>query len=229
MIVAAFETSSRIGSVALLVEEGAGEDSEHVIRCVRLENQRRHASELLPTLDVLLTEAGIDVQDLDAVCVGIGPGSYTGLRVGVATALGLSLATDASLHAVPSFEALAFEHGNTNEDYCVALDARAKGWYFARYRPGPKGIDVLEAPCLLTPSLLVERMRAASAASIDHAVADLLRGQGLDPQRFRKDPHPSAEHLLRLSLRGLRAGLHHTPFDCEPLYLRPFPAKPRRR
>ena len=99
-MIAAIETSRRIGSVAVFAD---GHSSE-----LLLAREKSHASDLLPKLEELLAPSRTSRLALERVIVGTGPGSYTGLRVGIATAQGLARATGAPLLGLSSFEALAF-------------------------------------------------------------------------------------------------------------------------
>ena len=97
MIEVALETSTRQPSVAV-------RDATRVVER-RLDRNGAHASDLLPALDALLTECGAGPRDITRIAVGIGPGSYTGLRVGIATAQGLARGTGAPLVGVSKVKA----------------------------------------------------------------------------------------------------------------------------
>jgi len=217
VITAAFETSVSPGSVALF----DGEKTHSVL----LAEGRRHASDLLPTLQHLLAESGLAPLDLQTVCVGTGPGSYTGVRVAVATALGLAHSTGANLRAVPSVEALAFDAGQSGDSLSIALDARAGCWYFAAYRREDEFVFPLEAPCVLETSDLIQRLRAAQKGCIDSAVSDLAASKGIDTSRFRSSGGARATTILRLGMHALANEGAHAYSELEPLYLRPFPVR----
>lgn len=231
-VAAGIETSSRPGSIALLRKEDEGLQ----VSCVELEDARRHASDLLPALQALLEDRALGPDALDTLCVGVGPGSFTGLRVGVATALGLARAVGARLVAVPSIEALALQHaapsGSVDETSLdVAFDARADGWYFARYRREGDDVVVLDAPGVLSRDELVAKFSTDSTARacVDAGVVELLADRGLDvdPERFVQGAVPSAESVVRLGLVRLERDGPTRPESCEPLYLRPFVVRTR--
>jgi len=94
------ETSTETGSLALL------EGGETRARA-EIDTHERHSARIIPILDRLLAEAGWTVDELEAVGAGLGPGSFTGIRVGLAVARGLSFALKIPLKGVSSFEALA--------------------------------------------------------------------------------------------------------------------------
>src|SRR6478609_6422664 len=96
----------------------------------------KHAEQLAPLIERALAEAGIVRQDLTAIAAGIGPGPYTGLRVGLVTARTLGFVLDLPVYGVCSLDALAVEAvetGAVDRDFVVATDARRKEVYLARY------------------------------------------------------------------------------------------------
>ena len=115
MIHVALETSSRPPSLAVQVGEQ--------VRTAALGESRRHASDLLPTLSGLLEEQGVAPRDVELVSVGIGPGSYTGLRVGIATALGLARGAEAPVVSIPSVAAMAYGALEVGLAMAIALAA----------------------------------------------------------------------------------------------------------
>src|SRR5688572_13321424 len=113
----ALETSARAASVAV---RHAGE-----VRAARLAPERSHASDLFPRLAELFEALGAAPGAIESVFVGTGPGSYTGLRVGIATALGLARGSGAKLVGVPSGETLAYERLAPGREAAWLLDARS--------------------------------------------------------------------------------------------------------
>src|SRR5687768_2638473 len=144
MLAAAFETSTRSPSVAL---SWKGE-----LREERLSGERPHASDLLPALDRLLVRAGKTARELGLIVVGTGPGSFTGLRVAVATALGLARGSSAALFGLPSWEAVCWSELAVGDQAVIVLDARQGGLYFAHYLRAAEGVTVLTPPCVIHPS-----------------------------------------------------------------------------
>jgi len=220
--VLAIETSSRSGSVA--VRHG-GRTVERA-----LENARAHASDLVPALDALLAPLGLGagrLGELEAIVVGTGPGSFTGLRVGVATALGLARgAADAGacprLRGVPSFEASAAAALAPGEVGTVLADARAGRVYVARYERTADDVRELRPPAALFLDELAPELAAEGALLADERTAELLR---LDPARRRPAPPPRASVLLDLGLHRLAASGPHAPGELRPLYLQAFGAR----
>ncbi|GAA1152635.1 tRNA (adenosine(37)-N6)-threonylcarbamoyltransferase complex dimerization subunit type 1 TsaB [Ornithinicoccus hortensis] len=103
---------------------------------VATQDDRRHGELLAPTLSAALDRAGVRTGDLDAVVCGVGPGPFTGLRVGVVTALVLAHAADVPVYGVCSLDAIAHDgvgSGLLDDEFLVATDARRKEVYWARY------------------------------------------------------------------------------------------------
>ena len=219
--VVALETSGRAPSVAVRCgERSASAD---------LESERAHASDLLPTVDRLLREVGARPSGIDAVLVGTGPGSYTGLRVGIATALGIARGCDARLRGVPSGETLCWAELRAGEEGTVLLDARAGEIYLARYLRTDDEVDILRAPCVLRPAEVgAEVARGGPIFGDAEALvaSNLLPGAGA---RFREGARPVARALLELGAKRLERLGPVPPADVAPLYLRPFAVRTRRR
>jgi tRNA threonylcarbamoyladenosine biosynthesis protein TsaB len=242
----ALETSSRTPSVAACELDALPIAAAPPLAAAfveeRLSGERQHASDLLPALDRLLrrlaessraergagSPAGSPASLIGAVVVGLGPGSYTGLRVGVATALGLARGTGALLRGVPSGEALAWAELSAGQEAVVLLDARQGELYFAHYRREAGEVAAVRAPCVAKAGelarLLPRDVPIFGSPGIERAAP--LDASAL--ARLRTDAVPSAAALLELGLaRLVRLGAH-APAELEPLYLRAFAAKLRR-
>lgn len=235
MNVLALETSTSVCSVAL-------SDGDRVVAHATLDRPRAHAEHLVPMIADVLHRGAVDRKDLAAVAVSSGPGSYTGLRIGVSTAKGLAAATGAGLVSVPSLLALAYRaepFARRNDRIAAAFDARRDEVYVAVYRVTTTGT--------LTGSLVPERETAV--VSLDEASewldADLdgstfLVGDGWrkknrhgiaeNPQRLLipSDVRPSASTVARCGVRKLERGDVEDAVTFEPYYLKEFLAmKPK--
>src|SRR5262245_25336168 len=125
------ETSDRMGQVWLA-------RGDRLLRGRRLDEARRHARDLAPAVAELLAGEGWRPRDLDAVVVGRGPGSYTGLRVGVMSAKALAYATGCALVAVDTFTAIALQAPDEADRLDVLADAQQDNVYVQAFaRPGP--------------------------------------------------------------------------------------------
>ena len=118
------DTSTPIGSVALI-------DDDNVVAEHTLDIVRAHSSRLMPAIDSVLKWGDITVNDLDGCAVGIGPGSFTGIRIGVATIKSICYAVDKPIVGVSTLEAIAYNLRWSNSIICPLLDARRSETYGA--------------------------------------------------------------------------------------------------
>ena len=129
MLVLAFDTATAAVTVALQ-EWSPGEGTR--LRAATNTVDRRHAEILAPSIAAVLAQAGATRAGLSAIAVGVGPGPYTGLRVGLATAHALGAALRIPVHGVCSLDVIAWASG-LSTPFVVATDARRKEVYWARY------------------------------------------------------------------------------------------------
>jgi tRNA threonylcarbamoyladenosine biosynthesis protein TsaB len=129
VLILAFDTATTAVTVALQ-EWAPGEGTRP--RAATHAADRRHAELLAPSITAVLAQAGAAPTDLCAIAVGVGPGPYTGLRVGLATAHALGTALRIPVHGVCTLDAIAWASGR-DTPFVVATDARRKEVYWARY------------------------------------------------------------------------------------------------
>ncbi|MDF2155283.1 tRNA (adenosine(37)-N6)-threonylcarbamoyltransferase complex dimerization subunit type 1 TsaB [Vibrio sp. CAU 1672] len=151
----AIDTATENCSVALLV-------GDHVISRSEVA-PRDHTKKVLPMVDEVLKEAGLTLQELDALAFGQGPGSFTGVRIGIGIAQGLAFGADLPMIGVSTLAAMAQgsyrRHGAT--DVAVAIDARMSEVYWARYTRQDSGEWTgVDAECVIPPARLVEEAQA---------------------------------------------------------------------
>ncbi|OBB24294.1 tRNA N6-adenosine(37)-N6-threonylcarbamoyltransferase complex dimerization subunit TsaB [Mycolicibacterium peregrinum] len=123
---------------------------------------RAHAEQLTPNVLGAVSDAGVTVAELDAVVVGCGPGPFTGLRVGMASAAAFGHALGVPVHGVCSLDAIGVHTGG---DVLVVTDARRREVYWARYRDGVR----VDGPAVNAPADVALESSAAVAGSPDHA------------------------------------------------------------
>jgi len=148
MLVLGIDTATRRASVGLIA------DGSILAEQSRLADAS-HAVSLLPLIDSVLAAAAVQVDELDAVAVSAGPGSFTGLRVGLSIAKGLTYATGARLVTVPTLEALARAVPAGDEPVCALLDARKGELYAACFSRAAEFQWTMDER-LLTPEQLME-------------------------------------------------------------------------
>ena len=216
----AIETATDLGSVALL-------DGETVVAEQELGEARHHTASLLPAIDGLLRERGLEVEALGSIALSIGPGSFTGLRVGLATALGLCFGTEREIVPVPTLAALSL-HAEGYDRISPLLDARKGQVYAGAY--GPRA-QVLVPDRVTDPGAWLEALRGSGPVALLGAGADLYADAiraalGPDAVLLGADAgRPRASTVGRLA-RGLVAV---PPAEVRLRYLRPPEAEAQRR
>ena len=181
---------------------------------------RGHAEALMPMAEAVMTEAGIDFMALDAIGVTVGPGAFTGVRIGLAAARGLALAAGVPAVGVTTFEALAAavpEAERAGRVLLVAVDSKRADVYAQLF---DAALEPMTEPAALSPVALADRLPARPLLTVGDGVpllADILAGR--DVRTGSAPPHPDAGWVATLAAARLEAGRPaETP---APLYLRP--------
>lgn len=136
MKILALDSSGLVASVALL-------DGETMIAEYTLNYKKTHSQTLLPMVDEIVRMTDMDLKEIDAIAVAAGPGSFTGLRIGSATAKGLGLALDKPLISVPTLEGIAYNLYGTDACICPMMDARRKQVYTGIYAFAGDDFEIL--------------------------------------------------------------------------------------
>lgn len=152
MIVLGINTSTLEGSVALMSEKGL--ISEYFLHV-----ESTHSERLLPSIDLLMREGRLHFQDLSGIAVAIGPGSFTGLRIGLASAKGLAMASSLPLIGIPTLEAMARNLPFCRHPICPMLYARKREVYWALYRFEQERLIQMEAEAVSNPGEVAKRIR----------------------------------------------------------------------
>jgi tRNA threonylcarbamoyladenosine biosynthesis protein TsaB len=219
VLILGIDTATDQVGVAIGGHEGV-RASAHVAR------GRRHAETLAPTVDFVRRQAGIELRDLGAVTVDVGPGLFTGLRVGVTTAKTIAQTLRLPMIGITSLDLLAFPVRFTPRLIAAAVDARRGEVFYALYRTVPGGVQQVVKPTVGPPGELASEIQARGGEW-------LLVGDGA--VRWREDfvaldgveiadqglAHPSAASLVQLAHpRAMREEFVNA-WELEPVYLRP--------
>ncbi|WP_142061385.1 tRNA (adenosine(37)-N6)-threonylcarbamoyltransferase complex dimerization subunit type 1 TsaB [Pseudarthrobacter sp. B4EP4b] len=221
MLILAIDTSA-VASAALVSDDAL----EGVVASFSTEDTRSHAEVLAPEIQQLLLDAGISGNDIDALVVGVGPGPFTGLRSGIATARTLSFVWGKPLYGMMSLDAVALEVAESTTaapEFLVVTDARRKEVYWARYALTEGQLPVLEdGPHVSFATDLPDLPAYGAGAGL---YADTLTAN----EEFARE-QPDALYLGQFALARLAAGADL--LDSTPLYLRESDAQvpgPRKR
>jgi tRNA threonylcarbamoyladenosine biosynthesis protein TsaB len=166
MTIVGFDTSMPVTAVCVLREDGRA-FSTPPPSAERLLGRPEHSAELLPALGALLAEAEVDWRQVERLAVGVGPGTFTGLRIGVSTARGLAQALGIRISPVPSLAALAagLESLAGGRPLLPLIDARRRQVFAAIYR-GRASADPEWGPVALNPEDLLRRISELDPAPL---------------------------------------------------------------
>jgi tRNA threonylcarbamoyladenosine biosynthesis protein TsaB len=213
VIVLALDTTTRAGSCALLRD---GDE----MREVAGDPGSSHAARLPGDLMALLSQANVALADVDAFAVATGPGSFTGLRVGIAAMQGLAFATGKPLVGVTSFDALASAvRGDANRPLATWIDAWRGEVFTALYRAGVQ----VESPRVEPPLAALARLDGETPLFAgDGAAAHAQAIRSASPGAAFADPlaPPLAASVARLAAAAVRQGDRPSPDLIRPLYVR---------
>lgn len=201
------------------VDTESGQITQRILADARAHNER-----LMPTILEVMSEAGLELDDLDAIVAGMGPGPFTGLRVGMATAQALADALSIPLHGVCTHDAIAHaalvgadaaDEREAADAALVATDARRKEIYWATYRAGQRiaGPDVSKPGELAVQDIAQVIIPENLADQLPGVLAALPRSEGA----------PTAEGLVAV------ARLDAEPAPFVPMYLRRPDAVPPKK
>ncbi len=205
MILLSFDTSTDALSVAVS-KDGAIVKELHLISAVR------HSSALIPAIEKMLREAKIRIDDVDVIAVGLGPGSFTGIRVGVVTAKMLAVAQNIKIVGVSSLEAIARSFLSAhNPKVAVMLDARKSKAYTAAYALKNGRVSVV-----VKPALKLDSVRALFIKKGFKVVGDLS-----DPLNLGEEFKPKARFIAEAGHALAKQKKFTSPAKLDPDYLHP--------
>lgn len=216
MKILGIETATSILSLAIVDE---GELFIDYTRCIGL----RHSSELMPAIVRIIEENGLTIKDIDGLSVSLGPGSFTGLRIGLATAKGLAQALNIPLVGIGTLDGLASNLLFPNRIICPILDAPKAEVYTALYRTC-EGTERLTEYLAISPQRLIEMIKEPTIFLGNglKMYGDLI-GEGLKGLAHFAPPHlwiPRASNIARLGLKEIKEGRIDDLSSILPIYIR---------
>ncbi len=213
------ETSSLVSSVALM-------DEHNLIGELTIQAGLTHSEQLVPHIDMLLRASQVERNELKGIVVSIGPGSFTGLRIGMGTAKAMAYALQIPLYGVMTMDSLAHNVSYTDHTICTVIDAQKKHVYAGIYQYEDHELVCKEEPFVIPASDLLDRFRAN-----DDKV--LFLGDGIkriEKLLEEKDTNltildisqriPKASSLLLAGRKLIDTNEVSDPMDMEPYYIR---------
>lgn len=198
---------------------------EGVLASAHSARGKRHAETLVPSIDFVRRQARVELSEMSVIAVDIGPGLFTGLRVGIAAAKAMAHALRVPMIGISSLDLLAWPVRHTTREIVAVVDARRGEVFHARYRPTPGGVQRIAGPEVSTPTELRAELQASDTefllvgdGALRHADHwdDMVRVEVAEQYLA----HPNAASLVQLAhARAIREDFVQ-PWQLEPLYLR---------
>ncbi len=218
MKVLALETATVTGSIAIL------DDQTGLIGEVRTDVKIVHAERLMPSIEWLLDTSRIPIEEIDAFAVSIGPGSFTGLRIGLSTAKGFAYAAGKPLVPVSTLDAFARTLPFCAHAICPLLDARKNEVYAALYKWEKGLLKKILPETAINPEQLVKEINGPVVFMGDgtrkyrQLITDVLKDKAIFAPPSRMSP--SASTIAEIAIEKIRQGIDTDPVSLTPFYIR---------
>ena len=218
MKILAIETSTMLGGVAIM-DETAG-----LIIEAKLNVKTTHSERLMNEVDHALKQAGLGISDIDVFGIAIGPGSFTGLRIGLSTVKGFSYAAGKPIVSIPSLEAFAWNFPYSEHPVCTMFDARKKEVYAAVFQWRDIGFERVMDETSIKPADLVKSLEGKvifageGALLYRETIVEIAGENALFPALHSMVPSPS--NVASLGLRKALRGDFSEPVSLVPYYIR---------
>ncbi|MDQ4024783.1 MAG: tRNA (adenosine(37)-N6)-threonylcarbamoyltransferase complex dimerization subunit type 1 TsaB [Actinomycetota bacterium] len=219
MLVLGIECSTPQASVAIGSEQG-------VVASALVSRGATHNEFLLPAIRFCLEETGLGYRNLGGVAVSLGPGLFSGMRVGVATAKALAQTLSVPIIGLASLDLVAYEVRHTSKTICAVLDARRNEVFYAFYRPSPGGIQRMtdyriEQPGRLAIGIASRPEEVLLVGNGALAYKELFESAGpVVEVAGMNQAFPNASSLVELALPRLYREDFDSLYELRPLYLR---------
>lgn len=222
MLVLGLETSTARSSVAIV-------DQDRVVASASLGVPRRHGEFVAPAIAFCLEQAGLEADALHGVAVGLGPGLFTGLRVGLATASSFAAARNLPVVGLSGLDVLAFSARYAQRPICAVIDARRGELFWAFYRSSPGGVQRDSEPVVGRPEQLAADIEARPGEVLcvgDGALVAREVLEDVDAEVAGPDlAWPDAADLAELAVPRFVREETSRPEQLQPIYLRQADAR----
>jgi tRNA threonylcarbamoyladenosine biosynthesis protein TsaB len=198
---------------------------EGVLASFHSARDRRHAETLTPAIEFLCKQARVDLKEVSVVAVDIGPGLFTGLRVGIATAKAIAQALRVPMIGLSSLDLLAFPLRHCSHVVVPVIDARRGEVFTAMYRQVPGGLQRIEPFRLTTPADLASELQARNEEYVVVGDGAIRYRELFEDARHAEVgevgfAHPSAAALVELAQPKALREEFVQPWELKPMYLR---------
>lgn len=214
MKILAIDTSTKFLSLAIA-------EDNRILAKFHEENPMKHASLLIPTIDSLLKKNKLRLKNIDVIVLSIGPGSFTGLRIGVATSKGLSLGLGIPIVAIPTLDVIAYNFINEEKLLlCPVIDAKKNKIYSSFYHSHRNKLHRLSGNMLIDIDALLGKIKKPTLMFGDaiKLYSGQLKGNKLI-SISKKEWYPRAEVLIKMGFEEARKRKFVNPDKLAPLYL----------
>ena len=220
MKILALDASGIVASVAIASEE-------EIIAEYTIKHKKTHSQTLLPMIDKVLKFAEVDLKDIEYIAATEGPGSFTGLRIGAATAKGLSQALNIPIVNVPTLEALAYNIVELDKLICPIMDARRGNVFAAIYKMSNEGLEVIRKQEALPIEDLIKDINALEKNIIfvgdgiyvhKDYIKNYLRADYIFAPAYLREQ--KAASVVGVALDYIKKNKYVQSKDFKPVYLR---------
>ena len=218
MKILALETATLAGSIAIV------DDAEGLIGEVRVNVRIAHAERLMPSIEWLLNASNTPVKEIDAFAVSIGPGSFTGLRIGLSTAKGLAFAANKPIVPVPTLDAFAGTMPFCLHMICPMLDARKSEVYAGLYRWEDNYCKKILSETAIRPEDLLKTINepvvfmGEGSRIYKSLISEVLKSNAIFAPPSRMSP--SAATVAAIAIEKINQGITTDPLSLTPFYIR---------
>lgn len=222
MKILAIDTSTMLGGIAVM-------DELNLIAETRLNVKSTHSERLMTEIEHCLKQSSLKISDIDVFAVAIGPGSFTGLRIGLSTVKGLSYATGKPIVSVPTLDALALNFPYSRYSVCTMLDARKKEVYAALFKWEDDGFTKLISEASVNPeeftrnALLSDEYEkiifaGEGAVIYKNKIIEVMGEKAVFASPEKTVPSPA--NVASLGMKKALSGEFSEPVSLAPVYIR---------
>ncbi len=214
MKILAIDTSCTVATAAVM-------DDNKLLGEYYIDDKLTHSQKLMPMIDALLTELGLTTKDIDVFAVSVGPGSFTGLRIGIATAKGLAAGAGKAMADVSTLKAMAYRHPMCTFDIMPMIDARNAQVFCGKYK-FENGCKTLLSPQVKNIEDIINEIITPTLVMGDGAIKN-MPALVANKNILFAPPHlsmPSASAVCSAAMDEIKESGTKTPDEVNAIYIR---------